>query len=737
MRFLVRAFVGAALLLLCVAGQAAADLVQPVNLQANEQEPNTFLVQWQVPKLYPVQAMPEPVLPESCRAKGERVLQEQPAAWLNRQMYRCPDGLSGQRIGIRYRLVNAGQTTVMRVDFLSGEQLVHLLAEGEMWWDVPEVDAGLTANLWPNLRRAVMQGVRHFFDAWMHIAFWLAVALVGGVRTSVRLATAFAAGQIVAVVLSALVGWSLPVVLAGGGVAIAAVLLASESLRPGGERRQLTGIALVGGLLHGFGLNAMLPAPPSFEGIEWLYWVLAVVGMDAALLILALGTAWLVQLVADRVWSVWLGRTLSYAVGGTAVAAALVLVLSPPTVEAEPGLDTNRLPVSTGTGSGTAMPGSRRVAQQTSQAAVQSFLAVEAFEVRHEVLVRLKDVAEEVEIAATGRLGIEEQGKVKERLQMVVVPLATVTIDGNSPAPIVDRVDFLTVGTQGVLPRPEPVPEVIAEAFIGVTLVYLTPRTPDEVTLRWESFEGAMSEIPATVSDPEFSQTQTLTPEAPILEWQNNLSEDPIPVVNAVAIEPLEIPVPFLAVPLWIVSMVLFVTAMRGKQSATRFALARVALAIGLVVAPMVEMAFALPSTLGAAPSTGEARRILAGVLPNVYRAFEFREESDAYDRLAVSVTGDTLSEIYLEHRRSLEMEERGGARARVETVEVPEVRQVSAAEEGGFVADAVWVVSGTVTHFGHRHFRQNRYDAQVKLLPMDDTWKIHTIELFDEERIR
>jgi hypothetical protein len=162
-----------------------------------------------------------------------------------------------------------------------------------------------------------------------------------------------------------------------------------------------------------------------------------------------------------------------------------------------------------------------------------------------------------------------------------------------------------------------------------------------------------------------------------------------------------------------------------------------VTLAIGFVVAPMVEVAFALPSSLGTAPSAGEARRILAGVLPNVYRAFEFREESDAYDRLEVSVTGDTLSQIYLEHRRSLEMEERGGARARVETVEVPEVRQVSASDHGGFMVDATWVVGGTVTHFGHRHFRQNRYDARVELLPVDDTWKIHSIELFDEERIR
>ena len=90
----------------------------------------------------------------------------------------------------------------------------------------------------------------------------------------------------------------------------------------------------------------------------------------------------------------------------------------------------------------------------------------------------------------------------------------------------------------------------------------------------------------------------------------------------------------------------------------------------------------------------------------------EYRQEEAIYDRLAVSVTGETLTEVYLEQRRALEMEERGGARARVETVEVPEVRQVSAADKGGFVADAVWVVGGTVTHFGHRHFRQNRYDA-------------------------
>jgi len=41
------------------------------------------------------------------------------------------------------------------------------------------------------------------------------------------------------------------------------------------------------------------------------------------------------------------------------------------------------------------------------------------------------------------------------------------------------------------------------------------------------------------------------------------------------------------------------------------------------------------------------------------------------------------------------------------------------------------------VTHFGHRHFRQNRYDDHVTLVPDHDVWKIQRIEVFNEERVR
>jgi hypothetical protein len=160
-------------------------------------------------------------------------------------------------------------------------------------------------------------------------------------------------------------------------------------------------------------------------------------------------------------------------------------------------------------------------------------------------------------------------------------------------------------------------------------------------------------------------------------------------------------------------------------------------LACALVLGPVAGIAMALPFSVGSLPGPVQARRILTGVLPNVYRAFEFPTESAVYDRLALSVTGETLTEVYLEHRRAVRMEERGGAKARVEAVEVLEVASVEPGDAGGFVADAAWTVGGTVTHFGHRHFRQNRYDARVVIVPLEGHWRIRSIEVLNEERLR
>ena len=63
-------------------------------------------------------------------------------------------------------------------------------------------------------------------------------------------------------------------------------------------------------------------------------------------------------------------------------------------------------------------------------------------------------------------------------------------------------------------------------------------------------------------------------------------------------------------------------------------------------------------------------------------------------------------------------------------------MRSVRRDGEGGFRIDATWTVSGSVNHFGHVHYRQNRYDAALHLLAVEDTWRIRGIEILDERRV-
>jgi len=422
---------------------------------------------------------------------------------------------------------------------------------------------------------------------------------------------------------------------------------------------------------------------------------------------------------------------LVYVVAVAAFAVALVPPATERVVESG-GLDLSGLPVPA---AGAVLGGTGRVAAPFPNAPVQSFVAIDAFEVRRETLVRVGMIAGVLGVAAEGDIGIEAQADLKLRVAGLVAGRSVLQINGVAAGPVSSRVDFMQVDAQGALPRVAPVPEPMTEALVGVTEVFLLPTTPRQVTLRWDDFER-IDEVPVTFTDPEASESVVLTPAAAVAQWDNTLAEDPIPVVTATAVEPATLWLPLVSL-VAVAAAFWCLAASLSRRSGPPLALARVMLAVALLAAPMANVAVPMPASFGAVPDADGARRILSGVLPNIYKAFEFRSEEAAFDRLSLSVTGDTLTEVYLEHRRALEMEERGGARARVEAFEVTDVGEVKAGEDGGFVAEATWTVGGTVVHFGHRHFRQNRYDARVSVVPVDGTWKIQSIEILDEERLR
>ena len=134
--------------------------------------------------------------------------------------------------------------------------------------------------------------------------------------------------------------------------------------------------------------------------------------------------------------------------------------------------------------------------------------------------------------------------------------------------------------------------------------------------------------------------------------------------------------------------------------------------------------------------SNKTAGKILHGLLFNIYRAFDFRDESTVYDLLARSVSGDLLRQTYLETRRALELRNQGGARVRVKQVEIQSTEATDSSDRGAFRAKCTWKVSGSVGHWGHVHQRHNQYQALITVTAIDDVWKITAMDLLSEERL-
>jgi hypothetical protein len=132
-----------------------------------------------------------------------------------------------------------------------------------------------------------------------------------------------------------------------------------------------------------------------------------------------------------------------------------------------------------------------------------------------------------------------------------------------------------------------------------------------------------------------------------------------------------------------------------------------------------------------------QAQQLLQALLKNVYRAFDFRDENDVYDKLALSVEGDLLTDIYLQNRKSFAVQKAGGAQAKVKEVDIQHAQ--AERREGDTPTYAIrgqWTATGTVGHWGHVHTRKNQYDAIVTVKADQGDWKISGLELLEEQRI-
>lgn len=139
-------------------------------------------------------------------------------------------------------------------------------------------------------------------------------------------------------------------------------------------------------------------------------------------------------------------------------------------------------------------------------------------------------------------------------------------------------------------------------------------------------------------------------------------------------------------------------------------------------------------------PSDDQARELLEALQRNIYRAFDYKKESDVYDVLAVSVDGPLLDDVYNEVHQSLILRDQGGAVTNVKEVHIGAIDVLSTGvQPDGRVAvqlAGTWRVVGAVAHWGHMHTRTNEYSALFTIAARDERWKITGIEVLSQKRI-
>ena len=281
------------------------------------------------------------------------------------------------------------------------------------------------------------------------------------------------------------------------------------------------------------------------------------------------------------------------------------------------------------------------------------FLYIEPYEVRVEIIMRPFDAQLWVDLGLEGRETItpELYGSVQGRIADFLAEHLTLTIDGEPAEPVLERINFLrrTLRASTVIDPPEELSVFTAQ--LGA--IFIVPRDglPEEAEVTWDLFGPKTASVPGAATDEAGAMPFTLTPDDNVLRWQNFLRNPTIPRMLGV-----EAPPPsyarLLSVAGWIgigVFVALTLWTGLGVVRTRSLAFAPAALAIAFALVGGVS----LYGSRAAEMDDARSGEIVGGLLHNVYRSFDYRQESVIYDALARSVAGDLLTQAYLCGRSS------------------------------------------------------------------------------------
>ena len=386
----------------------------------------------------------------------------------------------------------------------------------------------------------------------------------------------------------------------------------------------------------------------------------------------------------------------------------------------------------------------------TSFGTIYSFLYIEDFEVRHEILIPLVTLESFLALPREDAdfLSVAEQKASRKAIEAYFADANPIAIDGITVKPVVERLDFFGLDFKDFAKPAEQKRVSAVNARVGIILTYSTKGTPDKVDLTWNMFNDNVWGVESVCF--AFDQGRRLDfarYQNENFQWTNpgrkvNLDVSPVEVT----LEPR---------PVWSVSLLsaaslscclLFALGLLkegGRRPRTYIAVSML-LIIGLCCLPFSRMTFASPLQPPPKISNEKAETVFKTLHKNIYRAFDYHTDSEVYDALAKSAEGSFQETLFRQINQSLKMQEQGGAVSRITDVQWESIETDAGATSGtsevyderSFAVTSTWNVAGTVEHWGHIHERTNQYQAVFYLEPVDGTWKLTGMNLLDQQRL-
>jgi hypothetical protein len=382
----------------------------------------------------------------------------------------------------------------------------------------------------------------------------------------------------------------------------------------------------------------------------------------------------------------------------------------------------------------------------------RSYVYIESYEVRHELLVRLNDLKPWLDLGLQDDRYVEESERdaLQKKVGAFLMGRNALSIDGTIALPQLDRVEFVRYDQTGVVPVGKQGRLETASALVGVMLVYLTDHPASRIQIQWDLFGDNSGDRQVSFIQGKETFDGYMTPGQSFFEWSRYDPLEPaLPSEDATDLSLSAQSNPVKRVPIFSQSWVIFaiiigLCLLSFKPRLVERSNFQAWTGMFLIVA--IGLIFqALPAILserGPHPpilDDNQARMLLQSLLHNAYRAFQLRDEEKAYDRLAKSLDGDLLDEIYIQQRRAILMRAKGlGGEGSVDRVEVLESHVGGLGQQPVVLqVSSRWLAHGTVSHWGHSHERHNLYQARLTLRNSDHGgWKIVGMEFLDGQSL-